>query len=381
MGGVTTINYNQSRVKMFRRCQRQYSFRYDYPVFLGVGEGLEMVPSVSKLPLYRGTWMHALQEALHYQWAGIDEFKIRLGQGKNKVVITAHSWKDVHAALTEEFNELFLEEREDLGDLPEDCENLFKSYLRFWSDDQERYTVAEVDGKPAIELVIEADMAKFGIKNARFKGRIDLVVEDIEYDGYWIWDAKWVGKVPAPDERMMSPQSILYVWALREKYGLDVRGFLYNYGRTKPPAIPQLLKKGTLSVKKSMDTDQHTYLREIKKVHGDKYKRYLPYYREKLLDLKGREALWFDRQRIPIELPKQVAAIREYVASIRDIQRRERRREYIPRSYFFNCKFSCDYHGPCVAEFAGLDIDTLVKADYQFVPERYDKKDEEPLNA
>jgi hypothetical protein len=374
-------NFNQSRVKMFRRCQRQYSFRYDYPVFLGVGEGLEMVPRVNKLPLYRGTWMHALQEALHYQWAGFDEFEIVLGQGKNKMVMTASSWKDVQAALTAEFNELFLEEREDLGDLPEDCENLFKSYLRFWQDDQSRYSVVDIDGKPAIELVVEADLSKFGVKDANFKGRIDLIVEDAEYDGAWIWDAKWVGKIPPPDERMMSPQSILYVWAVRECYGLDVRGFLYNYGRTKPPAQPQVLKRGTLSVKKSMDTDQHTYLRAIKQLHGDRYKHYLPYYKEKLLELKGREALWFDRQRIPIEVPKQVAAIREYVATVRDIQRREERREYIPRSYFYNCKFSCDYHNLCVAEFAGLDIDGLVKADYQYVPERYDTREEDLLHA
>jgi hypothetical protein len=372
---MSVVNYNQSRVKMFRRCQKQYSYRYDYG-----GDGLEMVPAVSKLPLYRGTWMHALQEALHYQWAGVEEFEVKIGQGKNKLVVVAHSWKDVHAALTEEFEDLFLEEREDLGDLPAECERLFKSYLRFWNDDQERYSVVEIDGKPAIELVVEASLEKFGVKEANFKGRIDLIVEDEEYEGQWIWDAKWVRKVPPPDERMMSPQSILYVWALREKYGLDVRGFVYNYGRTKAPAIPQLLKRGTLSLRRNMDTDQHTYLREIKQVHGDKYKHYMPYYRDKLLELKGREALWFDRQRIPVEIPKQVAAIREYVASVRDIQRRESRRDYVPRSYFYNCKFGCDYHNICVAEFAGLDIDGLTKADFQMVPERYEER-EDPLNA
>lgn len=376
---MTVTNFNQSRVKMFRRCQKQYSFRYDYAEYYGDKPGMEMVPKVSKLPLYRGTWMHALQEALHHQWAGDTPFTITVGEGRSRFEVEVETWKDVHAGLSEIFNSMFLEEREELGDLPADCEAMFKRYLKFWDADQDRYSVAELDGKPAIELMVEADLSKFGLKNARFKGKIDLVVEDDEYEGLWIWDAKWVKSIPPPDERMMSPQAPLYVWALREM-GLDVRGFVYNYGRTKPPAEPQVLKRGTLSVKKSMDTDQWTYLRAIKRLHGERWRDYIPYYAEKLLALRGREKLWFDRQRIPIEDGKILAAVREYSATVRDIQRRDSRRQYVPRSYFYNCKFGCDYHNACVAEFSGLEIEPLIKADFQFTGERY-TKEEDLLNA
>lgn len=373
---VQITNFNQSRIKMFRRCQKQYSFRYDYPAIFGHEGNMEMVPKVNKLPLYRGSWMHALQEALHHQWAGIESFDFEFGQGKGSIKKEVSTWQEVQALLKTEFDKLFLEEREELGDLPTESEKMFRRYLKFWDADQHTYSVADLDGTPGIELMVEADLTKFGIKNGRFKGKIDLVVEDDEYGGYWIWDAKWVKKIPPPDERMMSPQAPLYVWALRECYGIDVRGFVYNYGRTKPPAIPQLLKRGTLSVKKSMDTDQLTYLNEIKAVHGKQYKAFLPYYRDKLLELRGREALWFDRQRIPVEPEKQLAAVREYVASVRDIQKRESRRDYVPRSYFYNCKFGCDYHNPCVAEFAGLDPEPLIKADYQFTGERYIREED-----
>jgi hypothetical protein len=374
---MTDFTYmNQSRIKLFRRCQKAYAMRYDYPANFGHGGRIEMVRKVPKVQLYRGSWMHALQQGLHHQWAGTGSWEFTYGEGRHAIKAEVNKWQDIHALLSEEFEKLFLEEREELGDLPTECESLFKSYLRFWDTDQDTYSVATLpNGEPAIEFIVETDLDKFGIENAAFKGRVDLLVEDDEYGGLWIWDAKWMKKVPPPDERMMSPQSPLYVWALRKQYDLDVRGFLYNYGRTKPPTEPRLLKRGTLSVAKKMDTDQFTYMRAIKRAHGKYYKNFMPYYKEKLMELRGREALWFDRQRIPIEDEKILRTVREYVATVRDIQRRETRPEYVPRSYFYNCRFGCDYHGPCVAEYQGLDIEPLISQDYQFVGERYERED------
>lgn len=368
-------NYNQSKIKMFRRCQRQYAFRYDTAKVMGKKPKLEMVPLVRKLPLYKGSWMHALQEALHKEWAGLETFTVSIGEGKKKLAIEATSWKDVQEALEDQFDSLFEEEREDLGTLPEDCLRLFRSYLRFWKHDQDTYEVAELpDGSPAVEFIVEAPLDKFGVKG-KFKGKIDLMVKDLEYDGLWIWDAKWMKTIPPPDERMMSPQNPLYVWGVEETYDIFVRGFVYNYGRSKPPTVPHVLKRGSLSLAKKIDTDQHTYLRAIKDTHGDDWQRWVPYYKQKLLDLKGREAKWFDRQRIPVERDRVLRTLREYVATVRDIERRERREGYIPRSYLYNCQRQCDYHGPCVAEYQGLDIEPLIKAGFMFEGERYGKED------
>jgi len=325
--------------------------------------------------------MHALQQALHYQWAGIDEFEMTVGDGKQKLRIEASSWKDVQDALTEAFDELFDEEKDELGDLPMECERLFRSYLRFWKTDEQTYTVATLpDGSPSIEFLVDVPLDNLGLPGIRFKGRIDLLVEDNEYGGLWVWDAKWVRSVPAPDERMMSPQAPLYVWAIREQYGLDVRGFVYNYGRTKAPSEPRILQRGTLSLAKRMDTDQHTYYRAIRALHGKQYKHYLPYYREKLLELKGREAMWFRRERIPVEDERILHALREYAATVRDIQRRETRRDYVPRTYNWNCKFrsgnGCEYHDLCVAEFNGLEIGPLIKHGFVFEGERYGREED-----
>jgi hypothetical protein len=364
MGKV--INYNQSRVKQFRRCQKQYAFRYDYPELFGGTVGQEMVPVQKKLPLYRGSWMHALQEGLHHQWAGVKKFKIQFGEGRNALKIKGKTWEDVHEALSEQFNGMFEEEQDLLGDLPSECERLFRAYLRYWKEDEAKYKVAIIDGKPAIEYIMSCRLPN--VRGANFKGKLDLLVEDIEYGGLWNWDAKWVKTVPAPDERMMSPQATQYVWALREQ-GLDIRGFVYNYGRTKPPAIPQVLVRGTLSLRKNMDTDLATYVAAMKRLHGKEWKKFIPYYRTKLNELKGREALWFRRERIPVEPERIERGLLEYEATVRNIQTRDK--EDTPRSYFYNCKFSCDYHDVCCAEFQGLDITPLVKANYQFTGERY----------
>jgi hypothetical protein len=130
-----------------------------------------------------------------------------------------------------------------------------------------------------------------------------------------------------------------------------------------------------LSVAHRMDTDLQTYFTAIKRQHGKQWKHYLEYYRPKLEELRGREAMWFDRQRIPVEDERILLAIREYVTTVRDIQRREKRQDYVPRSYFYNCRGSCEYHDPCVAEFQGLEIEPLIRDGFRFVGERYTRED------
>jgi PD-(D/E)XK nuclease superfamily len=350
---------NQSRIKMFRRCQKQYSFRYDYgPKYFDCDESNEMVPKKKKVQLHRGTWLHALQQAHNLEWAKESGFKI-----KNLV-----PWQEVHASFCAEYDQLFDEEKEEYGDLPFDCERLFKGYLRFWRKEADQYRVAALhDGSPAIEFIVEHRLPKIA-REYPFKGRLDLMVEDVEYGGLWIRDAKWVKSIPDDDERMMSPQNCMYVWCTR-KMDYDIRGFIYDYGRTKAPAIPRVLKNGTLSVAQRMDTDYYTYVRAIKELHGDMWKDYAKaYYIDKLRTLKDRDVLWYRRERIPVEDHKVKQALIEFVVSVRDIQRRSK---HAPRSYFYNCRWGCEYHSLCTAEFAGLDIEPLVLADFTTDEERY----------
>lgn len=361
---------NQSRVKLYRRCQKAYAFRYDYSEKYGNGKDRELIPKVTKVALFRGSWMHALQEVHHKLWAGLDHAIIKVPEGRTMVNAAVDSWEMAHERMTAYYNSLFEEERHELGNLPDECDRLFNAYLSFYAGDNERYRpILLGDGVPASEFIIEVPLTKWGIKEP-FKGTVDLLVEDLEYGGIWIWDAKWVKKVPAAEERMMSPQALMYAWALR-KMGHDIRGFVFNYGRTKAPVIPAVLKRGTLSMRKNMDTNYETYLAEIKEIHKDRWKEYRDtIYSEFLETLKGKEVLWFRRERIPVETSRIKQALGEFVVTGRQIDKRNKG-QYVPRSYFYNCKFGCEYHDLCVTEFNGLDITPLIHANFQFTGERY----------
>jgi hypothetical protein len=56
-------------------------------------------------------------------------------------------------------------------------------------------------------------------------------------------------------------------------------------------------------------------------------------------------------------------------------------KDWAPRSYFYNCKFGCDYHELCVGEFTGLHVEPLIKNNYEIVSERYNDPEEDLLEA
>ena len=358
--------HNQSRVRSYLRCRRQFYYRYDYPVLkMGARPGLELQPKRPALPLKRGSWMHKLMEAYWLELAQRPA-TYTIVRGKKTTEVEVEGWEGMHEVLTQEFDRLFDEEKEAYGDLPGDCERLFRGYLRRWKDDADKFRLASLhSGEPAVEFTIEVPLTEWGIE-APFKGTIDILVEDLEYGGLWIRDAKWVRNIPGPDERMMSPQNIIYVWAMRQ-LDYDVRGFIYDYGRTKAPTPPMILQSGMVTTRKNLDTDTYTYLQAIKQAHDDEWKLYLPYYKNKLKEVKARDVTWFDRERIPVEGPRFRNGVAEYIAAARGIERRGQ----AIRTYIRSCRWDCAYHEPCVAQFQGMDIRGLMKTQYELEPERY----------
>lgn len=375
--------FNQSRVKQFLRCQRAYYYRYDYPILvMGTEPNTELVHRYPGLPLRRGTWMHALLEA-HYKGMVGDSVVYEVKKGKKTIPIECRGWEELNEVMGQQYNKLFDEERELYGDLPGDAARLFKGYLKRWDqEDKRRYRIATLpDGKPAVEFVISYPLNKWGI-DAPFKGRVDILVEDLEMGGLWIRDAKWVKAIPGPDERMMSPQNIVYVYVMR-KLGFDVRGFIYDYGRTKVPTEPRILKRssqygpaGSVSLAKC-DTTVAVYKAAVKAAHGASAKTMVKtYYRDKLEELKRAEVTWYHRERIPVEGPRLQRGFKEFLLACHQIQNRTTRwADYAsggpPRNYIYNCKWNCSYHEPCVAEFQGGDIERLLKTQYVLEAESY----------
>lgn len=209
-----------SMVKTFRRCPKQTEYKYVR----------RLKPKALSRPLKRGTWMHSLFET-HYQGG---------------------DWRETHALLTTQFNALFDEEKEDLGDLPIECKRLMLSYL--W-----HYGLSDPWKVHEVELTLETPFPD----GSMYRGRIDMLVEN--QWGLWIVDHKTHKTLPKFDQRVLDAQSALYIWAaVRNK--IPVQGFIWNYARTKAPTVPKLLKNGkALSRAKSIETDYPTLYKAIKK--------------------------------------------------------------------------------------------------------------------
>lgn len=219
-----------SMLKMFGHCENATFYKY-------VERLKKRIANERDLPLRRGTWMHRLLE-VHY--AGGD-------------------WKKEHALLTAQFSELFDEEKDALGDLPNECKMLMRSYMwHYGADKSDPMHGWNVLGT---EMTLECPWPD---GRGMYRGRIDVMVED-EY-GLWIVDHKTHKQLPDFTFRLLDWQSALYIWAAREM-GYDVQGFIWNYIRTKAPSWPQLAYAGKANERLStaaLDTDYPTYYLGVK---------------------------------------------------------------------------------------------------------------------
>lgn len=206
-----------SMIKTFRRCPKQASYKYVE----------RLKPRILGRPLRVGTWMHELQE-VH-------------GQGGD--------WREKHEELRKtRWAKLFDEEKEDIGDLPGDCQRLMESYLWHYRDDPWKYH--------EVEFMLEAELPDGSI----YRCKIDALIEN--YLGLWIVDNKWFKKgLPDINFRILDAQSALYLWAaIRNK--LKVQGFIWNVGVSKPATYPEPLKStGGPARWASCDTDYPTMVR------------------------------------------------------------------------------------------------------------------------
>lgn len=222
-----------SMLKSYLSCPKAAQYKY--------AERLKSrVISAREQPLRRGTWLH---ELLQWHYEGKD-------------------WRERHAQLTTKFNRLMDEEKENLGDLPTECARIMRSYLwHYGSDKTDPLHGWHVLGA---EQTFEAVWPDSEDGNDIYRCRVDLLVEDAY--GYLIVDHKSHKTLPGHVFRSLDAASPLYIWAARES-GYDVRGFLWNYLRTKPPTKPVMAYVGTAREalsKAAVDTDWPTYARAIK---------------------------------------------------------------------------------------------------------------------
>lgn len=313
------MRVSNSRLKTYRRCPNQYRYKYV----------MGLRPRGRKVQLERGSWLH---ELLMVHCDGED-------------------WRERHSVLTKRFNNLFEEEREQLGDLPRDCSRLMRGYLRTYEKtDRRRYVTIDTEMDEIVTL-------RNGLKLHMI---IDRIVWDKVLKGMWIWDYKSRKNFEDADNIILDPQGTLYYDGLSELGGYEpILGFVMDEIRTKPPAIPDVLKSGQLSKRKNIDTDVWTYMSAIRR-HGLDPRDYSAILR--LIASRQKER-FYRRVALPKDPPVVRTLRREALQTARVIRTADERGHY-PRTFDKSCAWMCDYRDLCIAELMGGDISSMVKMNF-----------------
>jgi hypothetical protein len=153
------------------------------------------------------------------------------------------------------------------------------------------------------------------------------------------------------------------VWAAPLSGYSKLSGVIWDYIRTKPPAVPEQLKNGELTKRKNIDTTYDTYLGEINRLKLNPKD-----YAEILSQLKPRADMdFFQRIRLPTPGKDLIYnVVHDATETAKEIQRLGGVSKV--RSMDRTCK-QCEFYSLCSAEFRGHDSDFIRKSEYRINPQ------------
>jgi hypothetical protein len=198
-------------------------------------------------------------------------------------------------------------------------------------------------------------------------GRVDCLVEDIIHGGYWVFDWKTAAELRATEELLeLDDQLNTYLWALRDKLQIDIRGFVYVEIRKAYPQPPKELKRPrngcSFSTDKRQPTIPELFIKTIQEEDYDAWNS--GYYDEFIHWLRtDKDAAKFHQRfeirKTPLELINVGLNIAEEAADMIDSNLR-----MYPSTGRFSCP-SCAFKSPCRMKFEGSDyvytLDTMFR--------------------
>jgi len=291
-----------------------------------------------------GNWLHSLMAA-HYRDG---------------------NYEAQHEALVKEWNSLFLEEREMYGDLPNEAKRLMDAYLYHWREEESSWKVIWAEETFEVNFE-EGDVYTF---------KPDLIVK--EGNEYWVVDHKSTSSIPDAEWRLFDLQSTLYSWALREAGIADIKGFIFNYIRTKEPTVPSINIDGAIS-KRRIDTDFHTLATFLLDYYAvDRLSQLPKSWQTQLKALKTAPSKFFKRSRITKDqalINRQVEELTYTAQEMEAYLEMERDEKFDPwvRTTIPPCEWDCEYHDLCLVQLLGGDGEFLIRTKFQgsqYVKER-----------
>lgn len=326
------LKVSHSRIKTWRRCQMQHHYRY-------VQRLRKRKPPTA---LFIGTGIHSMIEAQ----------------------VVKGDWTKEMAQFRKEFNHLFAEEREELGDIPTEIEAVVSGYFKRYENDDLIYRPRHRN------IVAEIPIDVYLDNRTRFVGYIDKFPVDPEGRS-WIMDHKSCKNIPDEESRFSDLQLLMYVWLVPLLGYERPAGVIWDYVRKKAPAVPEVLVKGGISKSSKIDTTYEVYMNTVEKHLG---KEALPEYEEFAQTLKGKEEKFYRRIYLPAQTTTMIDnVVKDVKSTIEEIRLHGATAQV--RNMTRDCKM-CSYYSLCQAEVRGLDSDFIRKADY-IVKEQEDGSQEE----
>jgi len=205
-----------------------------------------------------------------------------------------------------------------------------------------------------------------------YAGRIDMLVEDEQFGGYYIWDHKTAAALAANEEFLILDDQILsYCWGLGDLIGIDIKGFIYQEIRKAYPKPPPALKRHmggrAYSTAKTNPTSMEVFepfvAEHDKPAYEDgKYDEYMEFLRT--------DASAQFHQRFVIRKSEQELAATGINIAMEAADMVDSGLRIYPSPGKFSCS-GCAYKQPCIAKARGEDEEYLLETTFSQTNRRY----------
>ena len=326
------LRVSQSKVRQYRTCRRQFFYAHVMKI------QRKRVPR----PLAFGSIAHKMKESMAL---GGDPFQVL-------------------DELPREDLDVYESEPERYGDLVQDLDYIFRSYIEFYKNELLEYIP---HGNHVAEIPFELPLPK---EELVIKGTIDAVTRHRRMN--WLTEHKNHKNIPNDDERWRSVQSVVYIKVIGMLgWWKNIEGTCWDYIRTKPPTHPQILKDGTIS-KRKIDTLPNVVRDVLKKKFGrtDAYKT--------LVDMAtANMSTYFQRVYTPIKTRLIDQVWSDFLSTAREM-RDSNLTDPPVRTIGRHCSW-CQFEPLCRASLTGGDEEYLIEREY--IPSTYGDKDVEETSS
>lgn len=317
------VSYSQ--VKTWRLCKAQHHYKYHQ----------RLRSRRIRRPLTLGKLIHTGLEVDAKEQDPFDALQLELDALRGKI---------------------FAAEREQFAEIADTADVLLRSYFAYHKP---------LNYVPINGIYAEHKFKTRLSKSVVLKGKIDAVAEDD--DGYFSVEHKTKKVIPSEEERWRDLQTILYDVAIESEFGLPISGHLWDYIRSKTPAVPKILKGGGVS-ERELDTLPLAYKRfcEANNLKVDKYTLNL---------IREKQSTWFVRVRSPVMKGVATILLDQFIKTAEEIK--PTRDEM---NIGLHCRM-CEFAKMCQARLMGLDVSEIKEKEYETRPEDTDEDPSEGLDS